>query len=664
HMNKNVDERLLIGASWYPEMWPAVEWSQDIARMKELGFNIVRLLEFAWHRLEPVEGEYDFAWALQILDLCHAANIAVMVGTPTAAPPAWLTEKYPEVLQTHANGKRATHGMRKHYSVYSTVYREKCADIVRAMVKAFGNHPAIHSWQIDNEMGGSDYGTEAQRGFHTWLQRKYGTVENLNGAWGLEFWSQAYSDFRQIPMSTASVGSIEIPERHHPSLIMAISRYNNDAWTDFIRNQCHVIREVSEKPITTNMTPGFGMNWYQHNHALDRVGHSLYRDVDHYHWNAMYFDRMRAEKPAPYWQLETAPSWSAGGKIWNIHHDARGIRAFTWLMMLMGGSMIIYWQWREHWAGQEMLHGTLVTATGKWRPNKEAMKQLSKEFEAHSEWLLAHPPVSAQVGLLQSNEAAWAFSIDPTDENMGYDARWRDDYHVPLVQHHIWRDVINEEHDFSQYKVLIIPLMPILKKSTRARLRQWVAEGGRLLLGPLTGFRTDEFTAFTRQEFGGLEELIGAVSALRFPAHWQENCITVDNIDGTSTRTRAWCEAYEPVEGTAVANYHGGYGDGLPAMIENSFGKGKVITLGCMVDEKTYISQVMRLLNEVGIAPVAAGSADVVVIPREDGYGVVNLKEEERTVTLPSTGINLFTGKTVGPELSLQSLETMLIKIA
>jgi len=662
------DERLLIGASWYPEMWPPEEWPKDVARMRELGFNIVRMFEFAWHRFEPREGAYDFDWALRVMDLCAEAGIAVMVGTPTAAPPAWLTSKYPDVLRTWPDGRRATHGRRGHGSVTSATYRRLCARIVGHMVQAFAGHPALHSWQIDNEMGGGDYGQEALQGFHRWLEARYGTIDDLNQAWGLEFWSQAYDRFDQIPMPTASVGSIEVPERHHPSLILAVARYRNDAWTDSIRAQCDVIRARSDKPITTNMTGGLGMHWFQHNRVLDRVGHSLYKDVAHYPWNLMYFDRMRAEKPAPYWLLETAPNWSGGGRQWNIHHDARGVRAMAWKSVLLGGSMVLFWQWRQHWAGQEMQHGTHVTATGRWRPNREAWRQLAADFAAQGDWLAAHPPKQAEVGLVLSNEAAWAFSVDPIDEEMRYDVRWRDDYHLPLVRSHIWRDVISETADFSPYRVLLFPMMPMVSENARRRLREWVEAGGRLLLGPLTGTRTEEFTMWRGREFGGLEDLMGAESSLRFTAHWQEDVVRVTFADGRTARTRAWCEGFAPTSGETLARYEGGYGDGHAAVVRNRIGEGAVVTLGCMVDEATYVALVRVLLDEVGAAPVAEGSGDVLVIPRagEDGsvqgYGIVNLSEQPQQVTLPRPGTDRLTGRRCGPRLDLGPLAVIIVE--
>lgn len=663
-MSKTSDDAMLIGASWYPEMWPEDEWPMDIARMREIGFNMVRLFEFAWHRFEPREGEYDLGWALRVMDLCHEAGIAVMVGTPTPAPPAWLTSTYPDTLRTDAEGRRKGHGIRCHFSPHSRKYRELSSLLIERMAAALAEHPALHSWQIDNEMGGADFGPEARAAFHAWLEQRYGDIHTLNEEWGLEFWSQAYASFDQVPMPP-----VESPSRHHPSLSLANQHFQNDVWTDFIRQQCDILRAKSDKPITTNMVGNFGgMNWFQHNRLLDRVGTSMYKDVDHYHWNVMQFDRMRAEKPdRPYWHLETAPSWSGGGRVWNIHHSADGIRAMTWMSALLGGSMMLYWQWRQHWAGQEMLHGTLCTATGKWRPNREAIARIAAEWREHGEWLLAHPPAPSAVGLLISNEAAWAFAATPM-EGLDYLQVWRDAFHQPLCDSHIWRDVIHESADLSKYKVLIIPLMPVLSKDTRRRLVEWVGSGGHLLLGPLTGFRTDEYTVFRDREFGGLEELMGAESALRFTVKDVEDTVSVEFGDGHVARVSGTCEGFVPTTGAVLADYVGGYGDGLPAIVENSFGAGTVTTLGGLVDRATYLKLVRGLLQHAGVVPVAEGDAHVVVVPRAGsdgtvaGYGIVNLKEQEQVILLPAVGMDLLTGEPQGREVTLPPLAVRLVR--
>jgi len=664
------DEAIHYGVSWYPEMWPETEWSADVARMREVGFNLVRLFEFAWKRFEPSEGVFEFDWALRVMDELHAAGIKVMIGTPTAAPPAWLTSRYPEVLGTHSDGRRKTHGKRKHYNHHSAKYREFARRIVTRMVEVLGDHPAVHSWQIDNEMSGFDYGDETRAAFHRWLEQRYGSVERLNALWGLDFWSQAYDSFEQVPLCTAEVGSIAIPERHHPSLIMAIARFQNEAWTAFIDEQARIIRSRCLHPVSTNMTGTIGqMDWFRHFRTLDRAGVSMYADLSYYHYNYIRFDRLRAEKRAPFWLLETAPNWSGGGPIWNIHHDERGIRAFTWMSMLMGGSMALYWQWRSHWAGQEMQHGTCVSQTGKWMPGKAAWQRMAAEFAGEpGEFLRIHHTRRGPIAIMADCENSWLFSIDPVHPENRYDERLRDDYHLPLVRAHLHRDVIHPEADYSPYAMLICPHLSILSEETKLRLRGWVESGGVLLLGPFSGTRTVEMTAWTDREFGGLEELMGADSAMRFTPHWVEQEIDVVFGNGRSCHPRIWCEAFAPHASTDVlAHYRGGYGDGLPAVISRGFGRGRVVSIGTALDETCYITLVKELAASIGIRPIASGGEGVLCCPRVNAEGihvatgVVNTRKEPRSITLEMGGRDLLSGESCPATIELQPLEVRLI---
>ena len=665
------DERLLYGASWYPEMWPESEWPGDVAKMKEVGFTLMRLFEFAWKRFEPSEGVYDFDWALKILDLLHEAGIQVMIGTPTAAPPAWLTTRYPEVLGTKANGQRQGHGQRKHYNPHSRVYRDFSKKIVAKMVEALGAHPAVHSWQIDNEMSGFDYGPETRDAFHAWLAQTYGDIETLNRTWGLNFWSQAYDAFEQVPLVVANVGSIEQPERHHPSLVMAIARFQNEAWTRFIADQVAEIRKGPEVLVTTNMTGTINaMNWWEHFRILDRSGASMYSDLSYYHYNYIRFDRLRGEKDAPYWLLETAPNWSGGGPVWNIHHDERGIRAFTWLSMLMGGSMVLYWQWRSHWAGQEMQHGTCVSQTGQWMPGKDAWRKMAGEFNAHGKFLLENPAQKGPVGILASCENAWLFSIDPIHPDNRYADRLRDKVQMPLVRHHYQRDLLHPDADFSAYRVLLVPQMAILPEGVQTRLAAWVRAGGQLMLGPLTGNRTPEMTLWRDSNYGGLEDLMGADQVLRFSPHWVEKTIEVVFGDGTFCHPEIWCDAFEPREGTEVlARYRGGYGDGLPAVVSRSLGKGRVISLGSPLSEERLMGLFQQLAEAVDVRPLAEGGEGVLCCPRVDAsgaltaLGLVNTRKTSTTIHIPVSGRDLLSGDLCGPGVSMEPLQVRLLEI-
>ena len=670
-MKSTNDSQIHYGVSWYPEMWPDEEWPTDVSKMKEVGFTIVRLFEFAWKRFEPREGEYDFDWAVKILDLLHEAGIQAMLGTPTAAPPAWLTTKYPEVLGTRHDGSQKTHGKRKHFNPHSKVYREHSARIVQAMVDHLGSHPAVHSWQIDNEMCGYDYGKETKKAFHAWLKEKFGSIDALNEAWGLQFWSQAYDNFEQIPLVTAALGSREAPERHHPSLLMALGTFQNNGWTEFIRTQVDIIRRaLPEQLITSNMTGAISdMDWFRHFRVLDRAGSSMYSDLSYYHYNYMRFDRLRAEKDAPYWLLETAPNWSGGGPVWNIHHDERGIRAFTWMSILMGGSMVLYWQWRSHWAGQEMQHGTCVSQTGAWMPGKEAWQQTATEFRRTSEFLIENPVPRAPIGLFVDSESLWVNSIDPIHTENHYLERIRDHIQLPLLKAHYHRDLVHPEADWSDYELLVIPYMPIISETVKKRLTRWVKDGGTLVIGPLSGYRTEENTLHRKQAWGGLEALIGAEQALRFSPHWVEGTIDIVDTDGEHSHPSVWCDAFAPAEGTEViATYKGGYGDGLASIVQREFGQGTVLSFGCPIDPELWMKHLTRLAKSAGIAPMAKGSPEILISPRSnaDGkctaLGIINPKKKALSITLPTVGTDLLTNESTSTEIEMQPLEVKLIQ--
>jgi len=671
-MSTHTSPSLKLGASWYPEMWPASEWAVDVDRMRDVGFNLVRLFEFAWKRFEAVQGQFDFEWALQVLDLLHAADIRVILGTPTAAPPAWLTTKDPDVLQTHADGTRAKHGRRKHYNHHSRTYRGHARRIVQAMADHLGGHPAVCGWQIDNEMSGFDYGEETRTRFHEWLREHYGNIESLNRIWGLNFWSQAYDHFEQIPLVTAEVGSIQQPERHHPSLILAIARFQNEAWTSFMQEQIDILRAHSRHPVTTNMT-GFisQMDWWAHFRPMDQAGVSVY--VDQAHWDLSFpvFDRLRAEKPGPYALLETAPNWSATGSHWNIHHDERGIRAFAWISVLLGGDTVLFWQWRSHWAGQEMQHGTCVNQNGSWMPGKTAWQTLSREFSQLGDLLRDHPAQKGPVGILADAPNRWLFAIDPIDPSNRYEERIREDVHLPLLRAGYHRDLLHPEADLSPYRLLVVNRLAMLSDPAKERLAEWVTAGGTLLLGPLCGIRTEEMTLWRGSEYGGLEDLMGAEQAMRFSPHWVEDTIHVQFPDGTKGHPRIWCEAFTPRKGTEVlAHYRGGYGDGLPAVVSRSLGEGKVVSVGTTLDTDCWMTLFRSLAQEQDIHPLCSAGEGLLCCPRVDAsgtlklLGVINCKKEAGSFLIERNATDLFTGEHLHTgEVTLDGLQVRLLEI-
>ena len=637
--------QLPLGASWYPEVWPEDQWALDVARMKEVGVTVVRLFEYAWHRLEPREWEYDFEWANRVLNLLQENNLKAVIATPTAAPPAWLTSKYPEVLGTDIQGRRGRGG-RHQYSPVSTRYREFCTRIVDQMVHSFRGHDAILAWQIDSGIDGSEAGGEARRLFHVWLHERFGHIDQLNKSWGTELWSQAFEYFEQVPGPTSGGGG------GHPSLLLAYQRFINDQWGAFIQAQCETIRAGFDSPITLNMPCGSNqMNWFRLNHLVDRVG-VTFDDVIQVAQTLPYFDRLRAEKPGVSYYLLGAPT-------------NRNAHALGWLAVLAGGDMVLLDHWRTDWAGREMGRGGVVTATGKWTPAKAPLERLAREAAEQGPWLETHPPVEARLAIVVSHESGWAFSIDPatSGEFEGYRGTWYREFYAPLAGEHYWRDVIDQTADFCPYHVIIMPLVPMVFRPTKERVKQWVEEGGHLLLGPWTGHRTEELTAWTDQEFGGLEELMGAAWSHEVAA---DTAIRFSDDAHRAGRTRGRGYALTPTTAQVIASYD----DGSVAALVNQVGEGSVLTLGARVDEASYLHLVRLLCERENIRPLATGSRHIAILPAMNpdtsiaAYGLVNLSDAEQTITLPEAGKDRLTGEEHARDVTLAPREVKLIELA
>ena len=196
-----------FGVDYYPEHWPEERWPEDARLMAEAGFNIVRLAEFAWSKMEPTDGQYDFDWLDRTMSILASYNIRIVLGTPTASPPPWLMMKDPELFLMREDGRRATFGNRREYCPNHPLYHDHTRRIVTKMAEHYADHPAIIGWQIDNEFGDRCYCSVCEVAFRNWLRKRYGSLDELNQKWGTIFWSHVYNDWDEIPVPLTTGGS-------------------------------------------------------------------------------------------------------------------------------------------------------------------------------------------------------------------------------------------------------------------------------------------------------------------------------------------------------------------------------------------------------------------------------------------------------------------------
>lgn len=297
-----------LGVDCYPEQWPEQRWPEDAQLMAEAGFNVVRLAEFAWSKMQPQEGHYDFEWLDRAIALLASHGMRVVLGTPTASPPPWLMTRYPEIFRVREDGVPVTFGNRREYCPNHPVYHDHRRRIVTRMAERYANHPHVIGWQIDNEFGDRCYCPFCASAFHAWLRRRYQTLDALNGAWGTTFWSHVYGDWAEIPLPLSSAGA------PNPGLALDFYHFASDSYVAYQQLQLAILREYCPSHFVTHNFMGFG---------YDRIDYfDLARDLDFVSWDnyprtqwsmqadvdpsqaALAHDTMRGLKRRNFWVME------------------------------------------------------------------------------------------------------------------------------------------------------------------------------------------------------------------------------------------------------------------------------------------------------------------------------------------------------------------------
>jgi beta-galactosidase len=635
-------EPLRLGAAWYPEQWPQTRWDADLALMEAAHIDVVRISEFAWSRLEPQEGVYDFAWLDAAIAAAAKHHIAVVLGTPTAAPPAWLTGKYPDTLAVDEQGVRAEHGERQQFSFASARYRGFARDIAGRMAERYGRDPRVIGWQIDNELAVDSFDPEARAQFHAWLKARYGTVANLNARWTTAYWSQTYDSFDQVPMHLAD---------ENPALLLDLKRFITDTWVGYVDNQVQAIRAHGDgrQFITTN-TMGWnaGFDHYALHRGLDMAAWDEYIPDGHYNWRkqAVQQDLVRGYKQKNFWLMETQPAfvnwWSANRAL-----DPGQTREVAWQAVAHGADAVLYWQWRSALNGQEQYHGVLVGADGTPVPVYDEVARTGAEFARASAVLDGTSPHAA-VAMLQDYDSRWAIdfqrhtkSFDPVAE---FDA-----FYNPLEDGAQAVDVVSPLAGLDRYKLVVAPALNVLTAAEAKRLRSYVEGGGHLVLGPRSGMKDADNALNVQRQPGPLADLLGArvgqFYVLDSPA-------PVAGELGSGEAT-VWAETLEPraayVQVLMRYGKTGSWLDGRPAVVTRKVGRGSITYVGAWLDAPLMQALAKRLLGEAGVAPILAGVPADVEVAQRDGGGrkvliLINHGNEAHEVALPAAMTDVLGG--------------------
>lgn len=486
-----------LGTCYYPEHWSRDIWKSDVIRMVELGLSWVRIGEFSWSKIEPKEGELDWEWLDCIVELLRSHKLDIIMGTPTATPPKWVLDKYPDMLAIDELGNVRGFGSRRHYCFSHLGYRKEAERITREMVSRYGLK--VQAWQVDNEYGCHDttlsYSQAALEGFRDWLSQKYQSPSALNKAWGNIFWSMEINEFSDIELPNLTV------TEPNPAHVMDFRRYTSDQVVKFNNSQVTVLRKFSKAPLIHNyMGRITAFDHYEVGDDLDIASWDSYplgflemvSDADekfkakYAHqgdpdFQSFHHDLYRTVGSGRWWVMEQQPgpvNWAA----YNPAPLAGMVRLWSWEAIAHGAEVVCYFRWRQAPFAQEQMHAGLLRVDNVPAPAWNEISKLNSEINS----LGIIEQKDAHIALIFDYQSQWAWEIQPQAADFDYFREIFDTYSC-LKKLGVDVDVCSSnDPNLNKYKIIFAPSL----FSTNEILENC---SGHLVLGPRFNSKTTEF---------------------------------------------------------------------------------------------------------------------------------------------------------------------------
>jgi beta-galactosidase len=669
---------LLLGVDYYPDQTPESLWEEDSRMMAEFGITNVRVAEFAWSLMEPSEGKFEFAWLRHAIDILQKHGIAVILGTPSAAPPPWLTSKYPEVLMVNDEGMTISPGGRRFTCPTNKVYRRLSLAIASEMARTFSDTPGVIGWQIDNEFTlqrwGRCYCKYCRAGFQDWLRNKYGSLDAINSKWGTAFWSQVYTDFGQIPVPLPSNGD------PNPGLALDYDRYQSFANASFLEEQLVMLRKTCPRHFVTTNNVGA---------PLDTIDlHELYRNLDfvchdNYPGFAQIFsqgmppemlptvialghDSMRCVKDGKPYLIMEEQSGKAGQRFFAPQPHKGQLRLWTYQAIAHGAMGVNYFRWDTATFGaEEYWHGLLNHDRSK-SIGFDEIQQTVKELKTLGREML-ESSYSADLALVFDLDSDWALQIQPGNNKLTYQSHLIS-WYASIVGAHTGIDIIRADADLSRYKAVFVPLQYVLSEKQAAGIRSFVDGGGLFVTSFRLGVK-DGSNQIVRTPLPGLlRDVMGVTVKDYAPIYSEKIGVKFSSqLAGPDAECELWADLLKPASASVLATYTGPYA-GEAAITINSFGKGKAIYLGADLDPASLARVLGTLLGTAGIKSSFGVPRGVEITVRTLGdrrwIFLLNHTQESQEVRLPGRFADLLTGTAHAEKASLRPYDVLVLKPA
>lgn len=661
-------DRILFGGDYNPNQWPKEIWEEDIRIFKKASINSATVNVFSWAKIQPSENCYDFEELDQIIEKLSTEGFDIVLATSTAALPAWMFKKYPEVARTDYDGRHHKFGQRHNACPNSLVYQTYAERLATKLAERYGENPQVTCWHINNEYGGECYCDNCEKAFRVWLKDKYHTIEALNKAWNMEFWGHTVYEWNEIVLPNALSEGIGYDKTAFAGISIDYRRFNSDSLLKNYMMERDAIRKIdSTTPITTNLMGTFkGLDYFKWAKEMDLVSWDNYPSYNT-PWSlvAMTHDLMRGLKQQPFMLMEQTPS-QQNWQPYNSLKKPGQMRAQSYQTIAHGADTIQYFQLRRSIGACEKFHGAVIEHVGHedTRVFRETAA-LGAELAQLSD--IIGTQTQAQVAVIFDWDNYWAleYTSGPTVDLKYVEQIHR--YYRYFYDQNIAVDLVHVDADLSKYKLVAAPVLYMIKEGMQERLTDFVKQGGALLTTYMSGIVDQSDNVHLGGYPGPLRELAGIwVEEIDALAPEQSNGVSLVNEELTGTSNLV-SDLIHLENAEALAHYTSNFYAGMPAVTKNTFGDGTVYYFGGQLEVQLQDQLFKTIVEETGITPVIEEATKLEIACRENAeakfFVIINFHEEAQPLPEMFVGkTDLLTGEVLSSEMMLAQYTTYIVK--
>lgn len=657
---EKIAEKILFGGDYNPEQWEDEIRQADMELLPKAGVDIVTLNVFSWTLLQPNEDTYDFYELDKIVDMVSSKNMKICMATSTAAHPAWMAKKYPDILRVDSYGHRRKYGGRHNSCPNSPTFRKYAPRLARELAKHYKDNKNIVMWHISNEYGGECYCENCEKAYREWLRDKYGSLENLNYAWNCNFWSHKFLSWDEITLPSCLTECSEGGRSAQPGMVLDYKRFNSDSMLrNFTDERDEIKAEIPNAKVTTNFMETFkGLDYQKWAKEEDAVSFDSYPQQEtEPAYVAFNHDLMRGLKNGESFMLmESTPSATSWRPV-NTMKRPGDMRRWSYQAVAHGADTIMFFQMRQSPGGGEMFHGAIIDHSG--RDDTRSFLEVSKlgdELKALKDFTLS-AKTPARVALIFDWNCWWSLEeAAGVTYNLSYPQEVLN-YYRAFYELNIPIDIISAEDDFAPYKMIVAPCMFMLKRNTDIRLKQFVRNGNTVILTTMSAVVAENNRAILGGFPGALVDMCGL---------WVEetNMLSEDSANsfeykGSSYISDKLCDIIKTNNAISIGKYEKDYFAGSPAIVKNSYGDGNVYYIGVTSTPDFYREFVTNICRENDITDVLsctphndmdANGHGLEITKRvknnNEIYFIINHSCQNRPLIFPKDAIDLITGIT------------------